>query len=346
MPSPRHVRIGGSYEVFVSFYRCGEENYFERHRSRIPIGKEQRNIKDAKKHLINFLGISQMATSLRMGNFVLKLYRLAGNAHRENEEFTCPYATLMGNGSSTPLHVIQKIINWSDKKLSSTRSSEDKDPEIAIIDEEPGASDSARKTSRKGKQKCLEDKEVVQNILRDNKVVRNWRGSCFWSPALGQQGGVMTCFSDSFDYEFVQWKRDTSGRVVSVAIKVNNYCINIVNIYAPTNLTERKVFFGNLHEFFLPSDAIVIAGDFNCYEYQTDKTGGNLSCAKYLANFRSTFHLIDAWHRLNPRSRQCTWFNSDFSIGSRLDKIFVSQSLFSFVSKCEIKPFCLSDHDI
>ena len=60
----------------------------------------------------------------------------------------------------------------------------------------------------------------------------------------------MTCFSDSFDYEFVQWKRDTSGRVVSVAIKVNNYCINIVNIYAPTNLTERKVFFGNLHEFF------------------------------------------------------------------------------------------------
>ena len=173
-----------------------------------------------------------------------------------------------------------------------------------------------------------------------------WRGSCFWSPALGQQGGVMTCFSDSFDYEFVQWKRDTSGRVVSVAIKVNNYCINIVNIYAPTNLTERKVFFGNLHEFLLPSDAIVIAGDFNCYEYQTDKTGGNLSCAKYLANFRSTFHLIDAWHRLNPRSRQCTWFNSDFSIGSRLDKIFVSQSLFSFVSKCEIKPSCLSDHDI
>ena len=173
-----------------------------------------------------------------------------------------------------------------------------------------------------------------------------WRGSCFWSPALGQQGSVMTCFSDSFDYEFVQWKRDTSGRVVSVAIKVNNYCINIVSIYAPTNLTKRKVFFGNLHEFFLPSDAIVIAGDFNCYEYQTDKTGGNLSCAKYLANFQSTFHLNDAWHRLNPRSRQCTWFNSDFSIDSRLDKIFVCQSLFSFVSKCEIKPFCLSDHDI
>ena len=173
-----------------------------------------------------------------------------------------------------------------------------------------------------------------------------WQGSCFWSPALGKQGGVITCLSDSFDYEVIQWKRDTSGRVVSVVIKINDYSFNIVNIYAPTNLTERRVFFENLHEYFLPSDSIVIASDFNCYEYQSDKTGSNLSCAKYLAHFRTTFNLVDAWHRLNPRSRQCTWFNSDFSIGSRLDKFLVSQSLFSFISNCEIKPFCLSDHDI
>ena len=42
---------------------------------------DQRNLTDARKHLINFLGISQMATSLGMGNFELKLYRLARNAH-------------------------------------------------------------------------------------------------------------------------------------------------------------------------------------------------------------------------------------------------------------------------
>ena len=185
---------------------------------------------------------------------------------------------------------------------------------------------------------CFQETQM-SNTYFFRCFAEKWRGSCFWSHALGQQGGVMTCFSDSFDYEFVQWKRDTSGRVVSVANKVKNYCMNIVNIYAPANLTVRKVFFGNLHKFFLPCDAIVITDDFNCYEYQTHNTGGNLSCAKYLANFRSTFNSIDAWHRLNPRSCQCTWFNSDFSIGSRLDKILVSQSLFSFVSKCEIKSF-------
>ena len=86
----------GVVEVLVSFYRCVEENAFERHRSRIPIGKEQRNITDAKKHLINFLGISQMVTSLGLENFELKLYRLARNAH----------------GKTKNLHILIKRHQW------------------------------------------------------------------------------------------------------------------------------------------------------------------------------------------------------------------------------------------
>ena len=33
-------------------------------------------------------------------------------------------------------------------------------------------------------------------------------------------------------------------------------------------------------------------------------------------------------------------------MASRLDKFFVSESPFSFVPKCEVKPFCFSDLDI
>ena len=71
MQNGLHGRIG-VVEVLVSFCRCSQENAFGRHRSRIPIGKEQRNVTDAKKHLLNFPGISQMATSLGMENFELK----------------------------------------------------------------------------------------------------------------------------------------------------------------------------------------------------------------------------------------------------------------------------------
>ena len=56
-----------------------------------------------------------------------------------------------------------------------------------------------------------------------------------------------------------------------------------------------------------------------------DKLGGNISIADYLTEFRSSFGLIDCWRKLDPRSRELTWFNSDFSIGSRLDKFFVSK---------------------
>ena len=71
-------------EVLVSFYRCDEGNAFQRHPSRIPIGKEQRNITDAKKHLINFLAISQMATSLGMGNLIAKKDRKSVITTEEN----------------------------------------------------------------------------------------------------------------------------------------------------------------------------------------------------------------------------------------------------------------------
>ena len=54
-----------------------------------------------------------------------------------------------------------------------------------------------------------------------------------------------------------------------------NSKINVVNINAPTNLSERKAFFDSLHvEFFFPADFLVIGGDFNCYEHEMDKFGG------------------------------------------------------------------------
>ena len=112
---------------------------------------------------------------------------------------------------------------------------------------------------------CFQETKI-SDLCVFRSCAEKWRGSCFWSPAFGKQGGVLTCLSDLFDYEVVQWKRDTSGRVVSVVIKINDYSINIVNIYAPTNLTERKVFFF-MSTFYLPilllSLKILIAMNIN-----------------------------------------------------------------------------------
>ena len=174
---------------------------------------------------------------------------------------------------------------------------------------------------------------------------RRWSGRCFWSPAIGRQGGVITFISDRFNCEVISWRKDYNGRILSILLLCGNTKINVVNIYAPTNLTERKPFFDSLHEFFFPADFLVIGGDFKCYEHEMDKLGGNIWIADYLTDFCSSFGLINCWRKLHPRSRELTWFNSDFSIGLRLDKFFVSKSLRDNLLSSSISPCCLSDHD-
>ena len=122
--------------------------------------------------------------------------------------------------------------------------------------------------------------------------------------------------------------------------------INLLGIYAPTNPAERNSFFENLHEFFIPASSRTICGDFNCYDSELDKFGGNYSPCRSLSDFKVNFNLIDVWRKQNPRSREFTWFNSDFSIASRLDKFFVSPDLVRFISSPSIRPCCFSDHDL
>ena len=192
---------------------------------------------------------------------------------------------------------------------------------------------------------CIQETQI-SNPSVFNTFADAWRGPCFWSPTIGKQAGVLVCVNESFHGTIQTWKRDTSGRIVSLLLDLDGFNVNLLNIYAPTNLTERKVFFETLHQFFLPSDSRIITSDFNCYEHQLNKFGGNFVPVTYLSDFRPPFSLCDAWRRLHPRLRQCTWFNSDFSIGSRLDKFFVSNSLMPSIISCEISPCVFSDHDL
>ena len=97
-----------------------------------------------------------------------------------------------------------------------------------------------------------------------------WPGPSYWSPAIGKQGGVAILVNENFEGKIISWSKDTDGRIITLLISVNNLKVNLVKIYAPSNLTDRKVFFENLHKFFLPADAVIIGGDFNCYEHESD----------------------------------------------------------------------------
>lgn len=186
---------------------------------------------------------------------------------------------------------------------------------------------------------------LISDPQRINLLRSRWQGPSFWSPAVGKQGGVAILVNNNFSGKVSSWRKDSNGRVLSLLVEFNDFRINVVNIYAPAVLTERKAFFESLHQYFLPAGEVILGGDFNCYESQLDKFGGNVTVGEYLTDFRKAFNLVDVWRRNNPKLQVMTWFNSDLSIGSRLDKFFLSRNLVKFVENADITPCCLSDHD-
>jgi len=150
---------------------------------------------------------------------------------------------------------------------------------------------------------------------------------------------------ENFEANVISWLKDSCGHVLSLLLQIGNTRVNIINIYAPTDLNERKSFFEKLHDFFIPADNCIIGREFNCYDNELDKFGGNVSLAKYLSEFRSTFSFVDIWRKWHLRSREMSWFNADLSNGSHLDKFFISAGFVDLVEKCEIFPCCVSDLD-
>ena len=186
-------------------------------------------------------------------------------------------------------------------------------------------------------------------MISDNSQIKSlsarWSGPSFWSPAIGKQGGVCVLFHHRFEGKCLSWRKDSSGRVISLLIDYLGSQINLLGVYAPTNPSDRKSFLENVHKFFIPAGNRIICGDFNCYESDLDKLGGNVNVCRAISEFKNNFHLTDIWRKLHPKSREFTWFNSDLSIASRLDKFYISSDLVQFVSSSSISPCCFSDHD-
>ena len=112
--------------------------------------------------------------------------------------------------------------------------------------------------------------------------------------------------------------------------------------------SDRKSFFGCLHDYFISQGSLIIGGNFNCINNVIDK----FNCLavlpmdkKSLDSLMADFTLIDIWRKLNPQKVSYTWSNSDHSQASRIDRFFVVKSLVPSVLLSDISPCVLSDHD-
>ena len=79
-----------------------------------------------------------------------------------------------------------------------------------------------------------------------------------------------------------------------------------------------------------------------------DRKGGNPTNIHQLGlqnlnKIKNTHNMIDIWRNSSPYKRIFTYHNSDNSIHSRLDRIYLSDAIKT--TKCQIIPIPYSDND-
>lgn len=61
-----------------------------------------------------------------------------------------------------------------------------------------------------------------ENLISDDGQIKSlsarWSRPSFWSPAIGKQGGVCALFHHRFEGKCLSWRKDSSGRVISLLI--------------------------------------------------------------------------------------------------------------------------------
>lgn len=108
---------------------------------------------------------------------------------------------------------------------------------------------------------CFVQETMISNKRIMSSFSSRWRGSIYWSPAIGRRGGVAIFLSEELKNKVVCWRKDADGRVLSILVNFNSLRINLINVYAPTVPAERAPFFQSVHCFLFPNSECVVGGD-------------------------------------------------------------------------------------
>ena len=143
----------------------------------------------------------------------------------------------------------------------------------------------------------------VSNKVQANETSKRWSGDYFWSFGTGKKSGVAMFVSPRFQGKISRFLFDSDGRDFSALIDFGSCKFNLVNVYAPNTVAGRRVFFQNLHQYFL-CPWRVIAGDFNCVDNKFDRLRVLNDSLPDKSNFRrllSDCSLINMWRKQDPR---------------------------------------------
>ncbi|CAF1360657.1 unnamed protein product [Adineta steineri] len=169
--------------------------------------------------------------------------------------------------------------------------------------------------------------------------------------ALGtwSAGGVLIMIKKK--YNIIDCGSDAIGRIVHMKIEYNQLPILLVNVYAPTQITERCDFFKDLFLYLPTTKWTIIGGDFNCTpNNQIDRSQlalqpDNLSYRTLLREVINPLLLIEVFRRKHPRKINYSYHADAGYIHSRIDLFFSTNVIYKNVQEIFYSPVGISDHD-
>ncbi|GKA91078.1 RNA-directed DNA polymerase, eukaryota [Tanacetum coccineum] len=170
-----------------------------------------------------------------------------------------------------------------------------------------------------------------------------WGNYCFdyvLCPSIGYSGGILCVWDPRF---FVKDNSTISDSflVVSGTWVPTSTKLLIILVYAPQELSERKMLWDYIHHLIDSWDGeCVILGDFNEVRYEQERYGTvfNLHGANTFNNFITMTGLVD----LPLEGYSFTWSHKSASKMSKLDRFLITEGLLSLFPS--ISALCLDRH--
>ena len=189
----------------------------------------------------------------------------------------------------------------------------------------------------------------------ENRWKAEWGGNIFFSHGEKNARGVCILIPRGFSGRVTLLKSEDTGRMVIVRVELNNFALNVVGIYAPTQSddSQQVQFYRGLNACLASLDElpVVICGDLNLHMSLIDTDNIRYRETLGSKSFReiaTDFELVDVWRALNPDTRRFTWRRFHPLRQSRIDYFFISEELMRSqkVTKADIEPGIKSDHSV
>ena len=180
---------------------------------------------------------------------------------------------------------------------------------------------------------------------------------CYFSHEKSNAGGVMIFIKNNLEIKVSEKICDEEGRFLLLKCNIQGVNFLLINIYAPNKEHEHKTFLEYFNNQITSIncedyDYVIAAGDWNFTCEDMDRKGGSYTKwapnIKVLEETAENINLVDIWRIRNPDKSRYTWRGKvrHHLIQSRIDRIYISDSLQYNVHKSDILPGINSDHSI